>query len=242
MKKVSFIMKMCLLCMGLICCSLHSQTAKADTNNTVEAKKARSSHSVQEHVDSQTVVLKAEGANDIKLNVSSKELVKGNSYTLRVYRSDSGHKISFRSSDTKVASVNYESGDKKCVIVGGKVGTATITVVVKDGSGFLAKTVATLECEVTVGPPAYSIKFLQNTITINAGDRVNLFGKLEIKPGNSTEVPSYVVKNSDIGTISASGYFLGKQQGQTTVTATLKNGLSATITIIVNEEKETLTK
>jgi hypothetical protein len=223
-------------------CSLVSQTAKANTNNTVETKAVGNSHSVQEHVDSQTVVLNAEGKNNIKLNVSSKELVKGNSYTLRVYRSDSNHKISFRSSDKKVVSVNYEDGDKKCVIVGGKVGTATVTVVVKDGSGFLAKTVATLECKVTVGPPAYSIKFLQDNVTINAGDRVNLFGKLEIKPGNSTEVPSYVVEDSDIGTISASGYFLGKKQGQTTVTATLKNGLSATITIIVNEEQETLTK
>ena len=242
MKKVSFIMKMCLLCMGLLMCSLVSQPAKAATNNTVEAKTVGNSHSAQKRVDSQTVVLQAESKNDIKLNVSSKELVKGNSYTLRVYRCDAEYKVSFKSSDTKIVSVNYENGDRKCVIVGGKVGTATVTEVVKDGSGFLAKTVATLECEVTVGPPAYSIKFLQNTVTINAGDRVNLFGKLEIKPGNSTEVPTYVVKNSEIGTISASGYFLGKQQGQTTVTATLKNGLSATITIIVNEEQETLTK
>ena len=224
MKKVFFIMKACILCLGVLFVTFAPLPASADSNNVVVVKAAD------------------EAKDRIRLNVNSKQLVKGNSYTLRVYNTEEGQDVSFTSSDSDILTLEVDNGERRCVVTGDKVGTATVTVTVKEGSGFLAKTVKTMTCEVTVGPPAVSIKFIQKVLVLNVKDRVNLAGRLEIKPGNSTEVPTYTVKNSEIGTISAAGYFRGKSAGRTTVTAEIKNGLSVTIMVIVNEEQEAETK
>lgn len=230
MKSVSFIMRALFLCLGVfLLCSLHPLRVDAKrkplTSNDVTRVEAEESD-----------------PSRIKLNVSSKTLVKDGSYALSVYCTTDAQKVSFSSADSDIVSVEEIPEEKRCVITGLKVGTTTITVTVKDGSGFLAKTVKTMTCEVTVGPPAWSIKFLQDTVTVKVGERVNLFSKLEIKPGNTVELPMYQVKDSMIGSISSSGYFSGKTVGKTVVTAEISNGLSAKINVIVKEEEASETK
>lgn len=236
MKKVSFIMKAWFICLGVILFSLVPLPVLTDSNNVVVVKADEVKGKIK-HAKGKRLT-----EREIKLNVSTKALVKDSSYTLSLYNTEDGQKVTFKSDNSSIVSVEYENGSRKCVITGNKVGTAIVTVTVKEGSGFLAKTIKTLTCEVTVGPPALSIKFLQESIKVKEGNRINLAGKLEIKPGNSTEVPRYTVKNEEIGTISASGYFKAKAPGKTLVTAEINNGLSANITIIVTKEEETETK
>lgn len=230
MKKVSFIMKALLLCLGMILLSSLNP-------RTVDAKRTprTSNNTVRVETDENDL-------SRIKLNVSSKTLVKDDSYTLSVYCTTENQKVSFSSDDADIVSVEELDDEKKCIITGLKVGTTTITVNVKEGTGFLAKTVKTLTCEVTVGPPALSIKFLQDSVTVRVGERVNLYSKLEMKPGNSTELPVYSVRDALIGSMSSSGYFSAKTAGKTVVTAEIKNGLSAKITVIVKAEEESETK
>lgn len=236
MKKVSFIMKAWFICLGVILFSLVPLPALADSNNVVVVKANEVKGKIK-HVKGKRLA-----EREIKLNVSTKTLVKDSSYTLNLYNTEDGQKVTFKSDNSSIVSVDYESGSRKCVITGNKVGTAVITVTVKEGYGFLAKTVKTLTCEVTVGPPALSIKFLQDSIKVKEGNRINLLGKLEVKPGNSTEVPKFTVKNEEIGTVSASGYFRAKAPGKTVVTAEINNGLSANVTVIVTKEEESETK
>lgn len=230
MKKVSFIMKALLLCLGMILLgSLNPRVVDA------KRKPLTSNNTVRVETDENDL-------SRIKLNVSSKTLVKDDSYTLSVYCTTESQKVSFSSGDTDIVSVEELEDEKKCVITGLKVGTTTITVSVKDGTGFLAKTVKTLTCDVTVGPPALSIKFLQDSVTVKVGERVNLYSKLEIKPGNTAELPVYSVRDALIGSMSSSGYFSAKSTGKTVVTAEIKNGVSAKITVIVKAEDESETK
>lgn len=232
MKKVSFIMKAWLICLGVMLFSFIPLPVLTDSNNVVVVKAAEVKGKIK-HARGKRLA-----EREIKLNVTTKALVKDSSYTLNLYNTEDGQKVTFKSNDSSIVSVAYESGSRKCVITGNKVGTAVVTVTVKEGSGFLAKTIKTLTCEVTVGPPALSIKFLQESIKVKEGGSLNLAGKLEIKPGNSTEVPRYTVKNEEVGTMSASGYFRAKAPGKTTVTAEITNGLSATVTIVVIKEEE----
>ena len=87
--------------------------------------------------------------SDIKLNVKRVSIVKDNTYALKVYNTTDNHKVTFKSSSDSIAKVSDDG-----TITGTDFGNATITVTVKEGF----KTIATLDCEVTVGPPALSIK------------------------------------------------------------------------------------
>lgn len=237
MRKVSFIMKTWLVCLVVAVFSFMPIPVLPDSGNTVVVKASETGKKAG-HARGKRKAKKG----TIRLNVSTKALVKDSSYTLSVYNTEDGQKVTFKSDDTSIVAVDYEAGKRKCVVTGKKVGTAIVTVTVKEGSGFLARTVKTLSCEITVGPPALSLKFLQENINVKEGDLINLIGKLEIKPGNSTEVPKFTVKKPEVGTVSAAGYFRAKSAGKTVVTAEIANGLSATITITVIKEEETETK
>ena len=155
----------------------------------------------------------AETQAEIKLNVKTKALVKDTKYTLKVYNLSGNQKASFKSSEPSVASVDEEG-----MVCGIANGTATITVTVKDG----LKTVASLTCEVTVGPPAISVKWTKSEIVLAVGKRTTL--KTLVLPYNTTEAVKFYSSDTEIATVTCTGKITAKAEGDTYVFAMIENG------------------
>ncbi len=150
---------------------------------------------------------------EIKLNVKSKALVKDTKYTLKVYNLSGNQKASFKSSDAEIASV-----DEDGVVSGIANGTATITVTVKEGF----KTVTTLTCEVTVGPPAISVKWTKSEIILAVGKRTTL--KTILLPYNTAEAVKFYSSDAEIAKVTSTGKITAKSEGDTYVFAMIENG------------------
>ncbi len=154
-----------------------------------------------------------EEQNPIKLNVESKSLVKDTTYALKIYNILDSHKVSYKSNSTSIATV-----DDAGTITAVDFGTAIITVTVKDG----LKTITTLECGVTVGPPAISIKLTKSEVTLPVGSKTSLTAIL--KPNNTVEEAKFSSNNSDTASISIGGKITAKSVGTTYVFASIGNG------------------
>ena len=150
---------------------------------------------------------------DIKLNVKSKSLVKDTTFALKLYNITDTQKVSFKSSDSSIATV-----DDQGVITAVDFGNTIIAVTVKDG----IKTVSNLECEVTVGPPALSIKLTKSEITLNVGERTSLTAIL--KPNNTVEEARFISNDSSIASVSIGGRIYAKSVGVTYIFAYIGNG------------------
>ncbi len=151
--------------------------------------------------------------NTIKLNVSSKSLVKDTTYALKIYNIPDSHKVSYKSDSTSIATV-----DEKGIITAVDFGTAVITATVKDGF----KTIATLECKVTVGPPAISIVLTKSNIALSVGDKTSLIPIL--KPNNTVEEAKFSSNDPKIASVSIGGRITAKSTGVTYVFASIGNG------------------
>lgn len=153
----------------------------------------------------------------IKLNVKSKDLILDDEYTLKVYRTTEKQKITFKSSEPSVATVK-KTDDKAAKISACEVGKTTITVTVKEGS----KTITSLKCEVTVTPPAVSIKLIDGKTSIRVGDKVTL--KKELKPSTTSETPTYISSNTNVVTVSSRGVVTAVGEGKAYLYAIINNG------------------
>lgn len=163
---------------------------------------------------------------NVKLNVKTLSLVTEKSYKLRIRNSSNSQKIYFKSKNASVASI-AEKDDKFATITGLSVGSTTIIVTVKEGF----KTVETLECDVTVGPPAISVKFTKDNVRVELNKRCTLVTIL--KPNNTTEVPKFSSSDSSIATVSSTGKIYAKSIGTVEITASIANGKTATCYVTV---------
>ncbi len=167
----------------------------------------------------------------IKLNVKSKSMIVDDDYTLKVYRTSDNQKITFKSSDTSVATIK-KTDDKEAKITACEVGETTITVTVKEGS----KTIASLKCEVSVTPPAVSVKLIDGKITLTTGDKATL--KKELKPSTTSETPTYFSSNPNVVTVSSRGVVTAVGPGKACVYAFIENGTYDYCVIEVTEVAE----
>lgn len=174
-----------------------------------------------------------EKQSDIKLNVKKKTLVKNTSYTLVLYNLKDSYKVSFKSSDSSIASVEKDSG----VVTAVERGEATITVTVKDGS----KTIQTLTCDITVGVPAVGISCSQSStgITLVIG-KSSLLDTI-LTPNTTVEEAKFSSKDNSIATVSSSGRVTAKSAGTTYIFGTIGNGQFVKIEVTVVEEEPTST-
>lgn len=164
---------------------------------------------------------------EIKLNVKSKSIVKEKSYNLRVYNVLENHKISYKSSDSAIASV-----DEHGVVTGVDYGSATITVTVKEGS----KTVATLTCDITVGPPAISVKLTKTDLFMVVGKKTTL--KTILQPYNTVEEIKFISNDASIVTVSPGGRITANAEGATHIFAMIDNGKYDTCKVTVLSEED----
>ncbi|QHQ59673.1 hypothetical protein Ana3638_01740 [Anaerocolumna sedimenticola] len=166
-----------------------------------------------------------EDQNAIKLNVSSKSIVKDTTYALKIYNILDSHKVSYKSDSASIATV-----DDKGTITAVDFGKAIITVTVKDG----LKTIATLECEVTVGPPAISVILTKSEVTMTVGSKTSLTAIL--KPNNTVEEAKFSSNNPEVASVSAGGRITAKKAGSTYIFASIGNGKYDMCKVTVVEE------
>lgn len=148
-----------------------------------------------------------EEKQEVKLNVKSTTIVKGKTYTIKVYNLTSSQKVTFKSSDSDIASV-----DSNGVITANKVGSTTITAVVKEGSKSTS-----LTCNVTVGPTALSVKFTKNRIILGL-DKSDLLNVI-LKPSNTAEAARFSSLDTSIASVSVRGRVNAKAIGMTYIFA-----------------------
>lgn len=151
-----------------------------------------------------------------ELNLNNQALVRNSSFTLTVYNLTEQQKVYFKTNLPSVAYIE-NADDKDATVTGLKVGTATVSAVIKEGH----KVIDTLECEVIVGPPAKSIVFSKPEVTIIIGKRLTL--KTILKPGNAVASPKYISDDKSIVTISSSGRITAKSAGDAYVYAKLSD-------------------
>lgn len=164
--------------------------------------------------------------SEIKLNVKSKDLVKGKTYSLKVYNVTETQTITYKSSDTNIVTVD-DKGD----ITGVEIGTASVTVTVKEGN----KTIGTLQCDINVGVPAISIRFTKTELKMALGQKTTL--KYIIAPYNTVETAKFSSADSSIVSISSGGRVTAKGVGVTTVYAIVDNGITkCTITVVEKDD------
>ncbi len=154
-----------------------------------------------------------------KLNVEKLSLVKGAEFDLKVYNVDKGNSVSFQTSNTSVISI-LEVQSREAVLGAKSVGSATVTVVIRqDGKP------TTLQCRVTVGPPAISVKFRLRKVQLTVGASKKVAAVT--KPGNSKESPKYTSNNESVATVSSNGKVTVLAPGKAKITAKISNGKTA---------------
>lgn len=138
-----------------------------------------------------------------RLYVNSVSLVKGKTFTLRIQNLGQEAKVSYKSDNTDIASVS-DNG----IITANMVGVATITVTIRDGFD-----TATLSCEVTVGPPAFSVRMTRSRIImgLNSSDQLRVI----MKPSNTAELARFSSHDSTIADVTSGGRIIANKLGMT---------------------------
>lgn len=164
-------------------------------------------------------------APELKLNVKTKTLVTEKTYSLKVYNLADNQTVTFKSDHPEFASV-----DDNGLVSANAVGSAIITATVKNAS----KIVAQLECEITVGPPAISVKLTRPTIVLMNGRKTLL--KTILQPLNTVENVKFSSLNNLIANVSSAGRVTARSIGTTYLVAAIDNGKYDTCQVIVVDE------
>lgn len=141
---------------------------------------------------------------DYRLYLKTMNIIRGNTHAIRIHNLGENSKVSYKSADTEIASVNDDG-----IITAKNVGTTTITVTIRDGG----KTPTTLTGEVKVGPPAFSVKVTKSRIIlgVNQSEVVNVI----LKPSNTIENAVFSTGDKGIATVSTGGRVTGVSEGLT---------------------------
>ena len=151
--------------------------------------------------------------NEPKLNVSSVSIILDDTFRLRVYNLTEDQFVTYRSSNPSIAVVSA-SGK----VTGISCGDAVITATVRDGRS----AIATLRCEVQIGPAAVSIKLNKTAIVLQVGKSKLL--RTNISPYNTVEEAKFYSTSSEVAKVSTAGRVRAASEGVTYVYALLMNG------------------
>ena len=165
--------------------------------------------------------------NEVKLNVSEVSIIKDGTYRLKVYNLSAGQSVVYRSGDNAVAAVS-RTGKVTGISCGSTVITATV---MEAGSP-----VATLQCDVLIGPAAVSIKLTKTELVIAIGKMKVL--KTIIFPLNTVESPTFYSSNTTVAKVSSAGRVRAEAAGTVQIYAFLSNGQSAVCCVTVLDAED----
>ncbi len=157
---------------------------------------------------------------DVDLNKYDVTLKAGKTVTLKatVYPTNANKKVTWKSSNSKVASVN-----SKGKVTAKKKGTAVITVKTSNGK--------TASCDVTVNVSVSSVKLNKKSATIERGRSLKL--KATVSPKGADKALKWSSSNNSVAQVSSGGTVTAVGKGKATITAKASNGKKATCKITV---------
>lgn len=173
-----------------------------------------------------SLTVKAKADSDIKLNVTEVSIAKDETFRLRAYNVPSTARILYRSGDPGVAYV-----DARGYITGISNGECKVTATVIDKGS----PIATLSCNVLIGPAAISIKFTKTELVLETGKRKTI--KYILSPLNTVERPVFYSMDKVVASVTSIGRVRAKNAGVTKVFAFLKNDCTAECTVYVLDEE-----
>ena len=141
--------------------------------------------------------------NNPRLNINKVSIVRDKTFSLKVYNLNNTARISFKSDNPEIASVDSDG-----LITAKNVGTTTIIATIRDGSR-----TTNLECDVTVGPPAFSVTMTRSRIILGPKDVSQL--RVILKPSNTVEDAKFSSNDSSIASVSTGGRITARQLGFT---------------------------
>jgi len=156
---------------------------------------------------------------EISDNSSTIELGVKEKYALDASSIGSGRKVTFKSSNKKVATVT-----SKGVIKGVKKGSATITCRVN------SKKVATFKVKVVAAPKKVTLD--KSSITLGVRERFRVTPS--IADGTHASF-TWSSKDKKIATVSKNGEIVGKKAGQTKITVETQTGVKATVKVTIKK-------
>jgi uncharacterized protein YjdB len=192
-------------------------TATADTNTAYTGAKTATI--------TITVTKTAVPATSITVSPPTATVAEGKTQqlTVKVDPDGSTDKVTYKSSDTSIATVNPDTG----VVTGVKKGTVEIVATAGTTAG--AKT-ATMTIEVT--RPATGITISPKTATVAEGKTQQL--TVKVTPADTTDKVTYTSSNKLVATVTVGGLVKGVSKG--TATITVRAGKqTATMTIEVTK-------
>ena len=169
------------------------------------------------------------GENDVKLNVSDVSITKDGSYRLKVYNLSPEQSVVYRSGNSGIAMVSRTGK-----VIGLSYGETVITAtVIEEGAA-----VAALQCNVTIGPAAVSVKLTKTNLVLQEGRQKLLTTVL--LPINTVESPVFFSTDTEIAKVSSAGRVRAVMPGSTQVYAFLENGQYAVCNVTVLNEEDYL--
>lgn len=177
---------------------------------------------------------KTEAVSKYSLNMIATDLLLDDA-TLLTVDGITDESVSFKSSDSDVVSLDPDDSGTSCKCTGKSVGNATITVKIKEkGFLFFNSTTTTLTCKITVAPKASSIQFNRKQIKMAPNTRKRV--KMTLRPSITTEVPVFTSSDPQVATVNASHKIVAKAPGTAVITATIRNGSTASCRVIVTDK------
>lgn len=155
---------------------------------------------------------------DVKLEKSAVTIQVGKRkrLTINSFYPTSSIRMSWKSSNTKVATVNNTA-----TITAKKAGTAYITVTTSVG--------ATATCKVTV----VNVVLKKTSATLKTKESTTI--QIKSKYPKKDTVKSYKSSNTNVATVNSKGKVTAKKTGTATITVTMKSGATATFKVTVKK-------
>lgn len=168
-----------------------------------------------------SILVKEIPATSIKLNVSSANIQKGKTQTLKatVLPAKATYKtVTWSSQNPAIATV-----DANGVVKAKKAGSTVITAKTKNG--------LTARCIVNVKVPAVKVYLDRSEDTVEQGKRITL--KATVSPLDSTDAVYWESADGTVAVVSAKGVVTAKKAGTTKIYAITDSGAYKTYTITV---------
>lgn len=184
-------------------------------------------NSISEH---KTEIRHGHDKNEPYLKKEKDSILVNTSSKLNVYNVSSGSDISYKTSDDSIVKIKALDNNT-CEYTGVKVGTATITVTVREPLFLFMNNTTNLKFKVAVTPEAVSVKFRKNKYKFEVGEKKIV--RYNILPSISDEIPAFESLDKEIAVVNKNGRVTAKSAGTTYIKATINNGSSDKCKIIV---------
>lgn len=171
----------------------------------------------------------SQAASSPSLSKSSKDILIGSSYQLKVTNKIAKSTYSWSTGNKSVASVN-----KQGKVTGNKKGTTYIYCTMK-----APRKTYRLSCKVTVIMPAMGIRITNKVSALNVGQIYTPAKSLV--PNTSNDKVSWTSSNSSIIKIDSSGRLVALKTGTSAITAKSLSGVKSTMTVKVVDKNGTVT-